>query len=245
LITKEGGGGDNAAVAWRKAGDADVAAGAEPISGDHLSQWIIDPSALEDITKPGDATVALPSEDSPASEKVANAIDNNPKTKYLNFVGRNNTPSGLSIATGGGVVKGLALTSANDAPERDPATFQLWGDGKLIAEGDVPAFTDRFQRQVVTFANDVAASDYKLMFPTTASSNGCCMQVAEIELLGTAAAAAPTISVVRNADGTLTVTFEGTLQTAPAVNGPWTDVDAASPLTIPADAAAAFGRAKK
>ena len=55
----------------------------------------------------------------------------------------------------------------------------------------------------------------------------------------------PTISVVRNADGTLTVTFDGTLQTAPAVNGPWTDVDAASPLTIPADAAAAFGRAKK
>jgi len=34
------------------------------------------------------------------------------------------------------------------------------------------------------------------------------------------------------------------LQTAPTVNGPWTDVDGASPLTIPSDAAAAFGRAK-
>ena len=55
----------------------------------------------------------------------------------------------------------------------------------------------------------------------------------------------PTISVVRNADGTVTVTFEGTLQTAPTVNGPWTDVNAESPLTIPADEAAAFGRAKK
>ena len=63
-------------------------------------------------------------------------------------------------------------------------------------------------------------------------------------MLGIKSAAAPTISVVRNADGTVTVTFDGTLQTAPTVNGPWSDVDAASPLTIPADAAAAFGRAK-
>ncbi|MBO89640.1 MAG: hypothetical protein CMP14_08970 [Rickettsiales bacterium] len=55
----------------------------------------------------------------------------------------------------------------------------------------------------------------------------------------------PTLSVVRNADGTVTMTFEGTLQTAPTVNGPWTDVNAASPLTVPADQAAAFGRAKK
>jgi hypothetical protein len=55
---------------------------------------------------------------------------------------------------------------------------------------------------------------------------------------------APTISVVNNGDGTVTVTFEGTLQTAPTVNGPWQDVDAESPLTIPADQAAQFGRAK-
>ena len=53
----------------------------------------------------------------------------------------------------------------------------------------------------------------------------------------------PAISVVRNADGTITVTFEGTLQSAPSVNGPWTDVDAPSPLTIPADAPETFGRA--
>ena len=55
----------------------------------------------------------------------------------------------------------------------------------------------------------------------------------------------PTLSVVRNADGTVTMTFEGTLQTAPTVNGPWTDVNGASPLTVPADQDAAFGRAKK
>ena len=100
LIVKEGGGGDNAAVAWRFADDEDVAGGSLPIAGEHLSQWLVD--------------------------------------------------------------------------------------------------------QVDT----------------------------------------PSISVVRNADGTVTVTFDGTLQTSPTVNGPWTDVDGESPLTIPSDQAAAFGRAK-
>jgi hypothetical protein len=54
----------------------------------------------------------------------------------------------------------------------------------------------------------------------------------------------PTISIVNNGDGTVTVTFEGTLQAAATVNGPWVDVDEASPLKIPADQAQQFGRAK-
>ena len=72
-------------------------------------------------------------------------------------------------------------------------------------------------------------------------------QVAGHYEVGNTAAAptadAPAINVVRNTDGTITITFEGTLQSAPTVNGPWTDVDAPSPLTIPADAAENFGRA--
>ena len=54
----------------------------------------------------------------------------------------------------------------------------------------------------------------------------------------------PTISVVNNGDGTITVTFEGKLQAAATVNGPWADVEGAtSPHTISADQAAAYGRA--
>jgi len=72
-------------------------------------------------------------------------------------------------------------------------------------------------------------------------------QVAGHYEVGNTAAAptadAPAINVARNTDGTITITFEGTLQSAPTVNGPWTDVDAPSPLTIPADAAENFGRA--
>ena len=71
----------------------------------------------------------------------------------------------------------------------------------------------------------------------------------DAEIAGLAAAAggvapeAPTISIVNNGDGTVTVTFEGTLQAAASVNGPWADVDAPSPMTIPADQAQQFGRA--
>ena len=70
---------------------------------------------------------------------------------------------------------------------------------------------------------------------------------AQIAALAAAAVGgdAPSISVVRNADGTLTVTFEGTLQAAPTVNGPWQDVDAESPYTLTPDAPATYGRAKK
>ena len=57
--------------------------------------------------------------------------------------------------------------------------------------------------------------------------------------------ALPSLSYVINGDGTATVTFEGTLQQAASVNGPWVDIDAASPLTIPLDQDAAFVRAKK
>ena len=87
------------------------------------------------------------------------------------------------------MVTSLGLTSANDGPDRDPATFVLSGsndDGVTfteIASGDVPAFGERFERQEVTFSNDVAYTTYELIFPTTAGASTCCMQIAEVELI--------------------------------------------------------------
>ena len=120
------------------------------------------------------------------SERASNAIDNNPSTKYLNF---DKVDTGLTITTGGGVVNGLALTSANDAPDRDPVNFILSGsndDGATfteIASGDVPEFVERFERQTISFNNDVAYNTYELIFPETVGPSVCCMQIAEIELL--------------------------------------------------------------
>ena len=54
----------------------------------------------------------------------------------------------------------------------------------------------------------------------------------------------PALSIVNNGDGTVTVTFEGKLQAAPTVNGPWADVEGAvSPQIIPASEAQQYGRA--
>src|SRR5512134_359369 len=98
---------------------------------------------LADVTQPGDPIVGT-SNNTPGSEGVANAIDNQP-TKYLNF-DRLNTGFTVTPRVGLSVVQFLTLTSANDAPERDPATYVLSGsyDGASFTEissGAVPAFT--------------------------------------------------------------------------------------------------------
>jgi hypothetical protein len=54
----------------------------------------------------------------------------------------------------------------------------------------------------------------------------------------------PTLSIVNNGNGTVTVTFGGKLQAAASVNGPWADVaGATSPLTISAGEAQQYARA--
>ncbi len=145
--------------------------------------------APQDVTQPGDPIVAS-SNNTPGSEGVANAIDNGP-AKYLNFDGANENPTGFTVtpSVGKTIVTGITIQSANDSPERDPATFTLEGsnDGTnytLISSNSVPAFTDRFQTVEVDFDNSAAYTSYRVTFPTTAISNTCCMQVAEVELLG-------------------------------------------------------------
>jgi hypothetical protein len=97
------------------------------------------------------------------------------------------------------VVTGLTLTTANDAPERDPISYEIYGsnesiDGpyELIAAGDVNDFAQatawpRFTRNATTIAfdNTVAYAFYQVMFPAirdAAAANS--MQIAEIELIG-------------------------------------------------------------
>lgn len=136
---------------------------------------------------------------------VTNLEDNNFGTKYLNFTG--NTPGGAGFtdtpAIGSSVVQGLAITSANDSPERDPSSYILYGsnDGTfsvsspVISQGSIPIFANRFETQYVTFANSTAYTSYELMFPTVADNavdaNGAhvpanSMAVSEVRLLAAA-----------------------------------------------------------
>jgi hypothetical protein len=153
-------------------------------------------SSLEDITVPGDVVVAFPNPNggSPDGEGAANAIDNDIETKYLNS---NRLNTGLTIDRAG-IIQALALTSGNDQPGRDPASFILYGssDGASyveIASGDIPAFHSRYQRQIVPVDSTGYFSSFRIIFPTVAGEVGpdccswccCCMQIAELELLGT------------------------------------------------------------
>ena len=142
---------------------------------------------LSDVTQPGDPIVAT-SNNSPGAEGVANAIDNQP-AKYLNF-DKLNTGFTVTPSAGRTLVQGLTLTSANDAPERDPASFRLEGsdDGaafSLIASNSVAPFPSRSFTQTISFLNDTSYLSYRLIFPTVANAaTANSMQISEVELLG-------------------------------------------------------------
>jgi len=143
---------------------------------------------LGDVTRPGD-TIEPTSYNSPTNEEVDKAIDDNPSTKYLNF-DKLNAGFTVTPAAGPSVVTGLRLTSANDAPERDPTSFLLLGsnDGHTfveIAAGSVPNFPSRFFPVEVAFANVRAYTQYQLLFPTVRNANAAvAVQIAEVEFLG-------------------------------------------------------------
>jgi mono/diheme cytochrome c family protein len=130
--------------------------------------------------------VAEKNNSSPTHESPRQAIDNNPKTKYLNF---GKAGSGLVITIPGAplVVTGLELVSANDSPDRDPAAYKLEGsgDGKTFEPIDsraVPAFPERFRSQRFDFDNNREHSTFRLTFPKLRNDGADAMQIAEVRL---------------------------------------------------------------
>jgi len=157
--------------------------------------------ALVDVTAPSDAVVGVPNDnDWPGAEIPAYAFDNNTATKFLHFKGETQATGAIvTPAAGSTVVKGLTFTTANDAVERDPIAFELYGSQTgaddswvLIASGDIVDFAGatawpRFTKNAtpITFVNTMPYVTYKVMVTAVrapASANS--MQVSEIELLG-------------------------------------------------------------
>ncbi len=163
-------------------------------------------AAQVDVTSPGDAVRGVPNDgDWPGAEHPALAIDNSVETKYLHFKGVNQ-PAGFQVAPSAGatVVTGLTFTTANDAVERDPVAFELYGsntslDGPytLIASGAIADFAQasawpRYTMNTtpIAFANSTAYAHYQLLFTgvrNAAAANS--MQIAEVEFLGIPAGA--------------------------------------------------------
>lgn len=132
------------------------------------------------------------SNNSPAGEGAANAFDNNPNTKYLNFDKKN---AGVTVKLNAGrVVTGFTLTTANDFSGRDPTSYKLYGsnDGvnwTLIQDGALSLSETRFWTSpTIPVTNSAAYAFYYIFFPTTKSGDGCglncdSMQIAEITFI--------------------------------------------------------------
>ncbi len=156
-------------------------------SGEDPIAPVIDLGALEDISQPGDRMIPT-TNNSPVGEEVWLAIDDIPQTKYLNFDGAG---SGFILEPQAGetVIQGLRLTSANDVPGRDPASYRLEGssegqDFEIIASGEVPSFEGRLSDVEVSFVNQRAYRFYRLVFPTLRGGAGQLMQIGDVAFLG-------------------------------------------------------------
>ncbi len=173
-------------------------------------EQVLDTRVKTRITQPSDLIFAS-SGNSRDSEGVANAIDNNKNTKYLNWdSGRDGnqigtfSPSGFAVqpAEGPTVVTGMGIQSANDASDRDPDVVVLEGsnDANLTSyesgtwtpittiSNIAAGFTARFESQEFFFSNAIPYRNYRWRVEATRiMPNRCCMQVAEVWLLTTSA----------------------------------------------------------
>jgi hypothetical protein len=136
---------------------------------------------------------------SPGGEQAPNAIDAAPSTKYLNFGEEN---SGLIITNSSGPVdvNFMKLRTANDSPDRDPTSYQLFGTNDpitsvphsnsngtevwtLISSGSLSPPMARFTDYPVVAVNSPANySSYRLVFPTVRNATGAnSMQIADVQ----------------------------------------------------------------
>lgn len=136
----------------------------------------------------------------PLNESPAKAIDQDPNTKYLNF-GEERAGLIITNVEGPSKVATMRLTTANDAPDRDPASFELWGTNDLItslnntdglnnenwtllSQGLLTLPAGRLDATTVVPINSTTAyQSFKVVFPTVKNAAGAnSMQIADIQL---------------------------------------------------------------
>lgn len=129
-------------------------------------------------------TATTSSTNSPANESVAQAFDGNTGTKWLTFA----SSGWIRYAFGGGAswnITRYAITSANDAPERDPRNWTLQGSNNgtswtTVDTRSAQTFSARFQRREFTVTTPGTYSFYRLNI--TANQSGTTLQLAELQL---------------------------------------------------------------
>ena len=172
------------------------------------------PSFAQNVFEVGDAGFVIPGNNWPGGENPTFAIDGFGQ-KYLNF-GQENTGFVVTPSVGSTIATSLQLWAANDAIERDPASYQVWGTNAdapagFGAPGDtlpLSAFTpisvgdlmlpdtrnaggdaalEDANSQTVTFSNTDAYTSYLVVFPTVKNIDAAnSMQIAEVQLFDAA-----------------------------------------------------------
>lgn len=154
-----------------------------------------DPTAPRDITDEmpiqfvgSNENDPWPGTGSPAGEALPFLFDNDVNTKYL--VGDDSTWIDV-ITTVESIVTSYTITSANDAPTRDPRDWRFMGwnvsEGKwdtLHMVDDNPSWPDFFTPQTWEFENDMAYSTYRLAIDSINYDAQNLMQISEFEIIG-------------------------------------------------------------
>jgi hypothetical protein len=194
------------------------------------------------LNEPLIAVDILPSNFSnyPAAESPTQAIDgiippmgSTTGNKYLNF-GQAETGLLVTPTLGATTVTGIQLATANDGlGAREPKTYALYGtndpinhavadngnstgfDWTLISQGTLaPPATTNTLYPVVNFANATPWTSYRVLFPSLAGDDGCCMQVAEVRLLDAANA-----NVLSPTDGVSAFQLPQNFSSSPGAEG--------------------------
>ncbi|MCA9237355.1 MAG: PQQ-dependent sugar dehydrogenase [Planctomycetales bacterium] len=181
------------------------------------------------ILSPGDAIVAIDTDGNssyPGGESPPNAVDGT-LAKYLNF-GEINSGFIVTPATGSSTVTGFQITTANDADERDPTAWQLFGTNSpvvstdnstgageswtLIDSGSValPLARDTLG-PLVAVTNTTAYTSYRMVFTGVRNSGAAnSMQIGEIQFFADdAGPATPPSLRMETPDGTPLLRIDG------------------------------------
>jgi hypothetical protein len=198
------------------------------------------------LLSPGDLALAVDldvvvASSYPPGEAPALAIDGNVSTKYLNFAERS---AGFIVtpAVGSTTVRSFQLTTANDVPARDPASWELYGTNDVITSADNSAGSAEnwtlidsgnvalpdarnVSGPVVPVNNSTGYGSYRLVFPTVKDSSAAnSVQIAEVEFFQTSDGSG--IGILSPGDPILAVHLGSSQSSSPLSEGPANAVDA-------------------
>ncbi len=157
---------------------------------------VVTPTAVN-VLSPQDLIFAS-SLNSTTGNTVANVLDGNPRTKYVNTI---TTDAGFTIvpASGYSLLSKIAITSALDFPERDPLSIVIEAANdpfstnfQIIVSMWLPFFLRRGTRYEIPLpplsTPNIPHNIYRIRFPsvTNVPVAADAVQIADLELLGLA-----------------------------------------------------------